>query len=106
MNIGSEIKFRPAHQGTEKGKEYKWIASTRPTEPEVTYIREHPVWHGDEDIIIRKLIKIFSHEPIHQILWRDDLEAGTDYDIGRDLFLTMLAKDLIPNEVADIGINM
>ena len=71
-----------------------WIASATRTTPEVININNHPFWTGGEEgDVIRKLLRVISHETLHHVLWATESLAGYKYDTGRSLFLNILSLD-------------
>lgn len=90
-NYGSHIIFKGKARGTTKGARYNWIASTRSENPDTIFIHKHRLWFKKKELM--SFIKlILSHEPIHQILWREGLDKKDYYDVVRRKFLKTLSK--------------
>jgi len=95
-NYGSEIKFVGKHKGTKKHTKYVWVASAKSNHPTTVFINKcDEYWFklGDKRMI-RFLRHIFSHEPIHCILW-DMLgtEKCDGYDYLRKKFTQQIIKE-------------
>lgn len=94
MNFGSDIQFAPARKGVDKGITYQWKASAKSDYPETIFLNQNPFWFklGDKRMI-RTLRHVFSHEPIHNIIYGIDPNAGYgNYDRLRLKFMKQIKK--------------
>ncbi len=81
MHSGSNIKLDGEHKGTGKHVKYKWIAHAQSNTPTVIYLnKEDAFWPKLRDKrMIRELVRVCSHEPIHNLLWRMGIDGKYDY---------------------------
>lgn len=90
-HYGSTIIFKESHRGTRKGLKYRWIASFDSRFPEIIFIHKHSMWNKyNDEKLVWMLTHVFSHEPIHQILYSEGLDHNIDFDRGRKQFLKKL----------------
>lgn len=86
-HYGSNIQFKPAYKGKRRSLKYRWLASFHIDYPETIFIHQHSLWKRRSMKKLEwMLIHTFSHEPIHQILFREGLDPHIDFDKGRKKF--------------------
>jgi hypothetical protein len=92
--IGTNIVFAGEDKGTAPKARYRFIASTKSDRPDEIIINKHPYWLRSGQIrVINSTINICSHEPLHQIMWKEKLDFGNGtLDVGIRLFKDKMNK--------------
>jgi len=91
--FGTNIMFRGAMKGTERGKSYRWVGSARHDMPYVSFFNKHPIWKSkNERTVMTRVLRVLIHEPIHQILWKLKLDPDSNYDVVRQRFINKHEK--------------
>ena len=94
--FGTEIFFQSPHKGTKKHRKYTWIASADSRFPEVIYIHKDECWFQTRSKFYTiRLIRIISHETIHQVLWDlEGVESMEMYDYVQKKFWKRIQKEI------------